>query len=61
MKTETHKAESMVEELRKIRDQIGLEIQDLNPEQVLEYFNKQKGLLPKSYWNKADDLKPENK
>jgi len=61
MKTETKQTESMVEQLRKIRDQIGVEIQDLNPKQVLEYFNQQKGFLPKSYWDKPSDPKQENK
>ncbi len=61
MNTETQKTESMVEQLRKIRDQIGLEIQDMTPEQVLNYFNHQKGFLPKSYWNKTSDSKKENK
>ncbi len=49
----------MVEQLRKIRDEIGVEIQDLNPKQVLEYFNQQKGLLPKFYWDKAKEQKKE--
>lgn len=61
MNTETQKTESMVEQLRKIRDQIGLEIQDMTPNQVLEYFNQQKGFLPKSYWNKTSDSKKENR
>jgi len=59
MKTETKQTESMVEQLRKIRDEIGVEIQDLNPKQVLEYFNQQKGLLPKFYWDKAKEQKKE--
>ena len=59
MKTENKQTESRVEQLRKIRDQIGVEIQDLNPKQVLEYFNQQKGLLPKSYWDKAKEQKKE--
>lgn len=53
--------DSVVEQLRKIRDQIGLEIQDMTPEQVLEYYNQKEGLLPKSYWNKTDEPKQENK
>ncbi|RYE36490.1 MAG: hypothetical protein EOP42_03140 [Sphingobacteriaceae bacterium] len=55
MKTETQEEESMVAQLRKIRDQIGLEIQDMTPEQVLEYYNNKKGLLPKEVWTKAKE------
>ncbi len=61
MKTETQKTESMVAQLRKIRDQIDNEIKDMTTEQVLEYFNRQEGFLPKSYWDKTDDPKQENK
>ncbi len=61
METENEESESMVAHLRKIRDRIGLEIQDMTPEQVLEYFNQKEGLLPKSYWNKTDEPKQENK
>lgn len=50
----------MVAQLRKIRDQIDIEIQDMTPEQVLEYFNKQEGLLPKSYWDKGKHQKKES-
>ncbi len=50
---------SMVAQLRKIRDQIGLEIQDMTPEQVLEYYNQKEGLLPKSYWDKGKHQKKE--
>ncbi len=45
--------DSMVTQLQKIRDQIGLEIQDLNPEQVIEYYNNDEGFLPKEVWSKA--------
>ncbi|RYE18537.1 MAG: hypothetical protein EOP42_30515 [Sphingobacteriaceae bacterium] len=55
MKTETKEKESMVAQLRKIRDQIGLEIQDMTPEQVVEYYNNKKGLLPKEVWAKAKE------
>ncbi len=61
MKTEVQESESMVAQLRKIRDQIDTEIKDMTPEQVLNYFNQQKGFLPKSYWNKTSDSKKENK
>lgn len=61
MKTEVQESESMIAQLRKIRDQIDNEIKDMAPEQVVEYFNQQKGFLPKSYWNKTNEPKQENK
>jgi hypothetical protein len=45
----------MVAQLRKIRDQISLEIQDLNSEQMLAYFKSKKGLLPQEVWDKAKE------
>lgn len=53
MKTETKENESMVAQLRKIRDQIGLEIQDMTPQEVFEYYNQKEGLLPKEVWEQA--------
>lgn len=61
MKTETEQTISMVEELRKIRDKIGVEIQDLTHEQLMEYFNRQETFHPKSMWKKLRDSKQENK
>ncbi len=61
MKTEVQESESMISQLRKIRDQIDNETRDMTSEQVVEYYNQQKGFLPKSYWNKTSDLKQENK
>ncbi|MVN21702.1 hypothetical protein [Mucilaginibacter arboris] len=55
MKTETQQGESMVAQLRKIRDQISLEIQDMNSEQILAYFKSKKGLLPQEVWDKAKE------
>ncbi|WP_299289307.1 hypothetical protein [uncultured Mucilaginibacter sp.] len=60
MKTEVQESESMIAQLRKIRDQIDNETKDMTTEQVVAYFNQQKGLFPKSYWNKTGDLKQEN-
>ena len=59
MKTETQKTESMVEELRKIRDKISLEIQDMNSEQILAYFKNKKGLFPQEVWQKKEENKTE--
>ncbi len=59
MKTETQQAESMVAQLRKIRDQISLEIQDMNSEQILAYFKDKKGLLPQEVWQKKEENKTE--
>lgn len=59
MKTETQQAESMVAQLRKIRDKIGLEIQDMNSEQILAYFKDKKGLLPQEVWQKKEENKIE--
>ncbi len=51
--------EPMIAQLRKIRDQIDNQTKDMTPEQVVKYFNQQKGFMPKSYWNKTGDLKQE--
>ncbi|WP_419802611.1 hypothetical protein [Mucilaginibacter sp.] len=59
MKTETQQTESMVAQLRKIRDQISLEIQDMNSEQILAYFKDKKGLLPQEVWQKKEENKTE--
>ena len=61
MKTETQQAESMVAQLRKIRDQISLEIQDMNSEQILAYFKDKKGLFPQEIWQKKEENKTEPK
>jgi len=61
MNIETDHTKSYIEQLRDIRDQISLEIQDMTPEDVLEYFNKKEGLFLKSYWNKPSDPKQESK
>ena len=41
---------SCVNELRKIRDNINLEIQDLSLEQLRAYWSKQKTLHPAKIW-----------
>lgn len=54
MKTETKENKSMVAQLREIRDQMSLEIQDMNSEQMLAYFNNKKGLLPQEMWQQKE-------
>ncbi len=44
--------ESIIHELRQIRDQIGHEIQDMDFEELKIYINKNLTLHPKSVWNK---------
>jgi len=42
-----------VQELREIRDRINVEIQDMNVEQLKEYFNKQKTLHSSKEWQRG--------
>ncbi len=37
---------TVIEQLREIRDKINRDIKDMTPEQMKEYFNKQKTLHP---------------
>jgi hypothetical protein len=46
------KPNSTIQELRAIRDKIGLEIQDLNYEQLMKYVAKKSKLHPKRVWQK---------
>lgn len=55
MKTETKENKSMVAQLREIRDQISLEIQDMNSEQMLTYFKNKKSLFPQDVWQKKEE------
>lgn len=53
MKKEKAKAnKSDMELLREIRDQISLEIQDMNFAQLKKYFESRLTLHPKSVWQK---------
>ncbi|MFZ4544765.1 MAG: hypothetical protein ACOYOA_11985 [Saprospiraceae bacterium] len=55
MKTnETKKDESMLIELRSIRDKISAELAGMSPEQIVEYLHKKKTLHPSSFWEKQD-------
>ncbi len=55
MKTETKENKSMVAQLREIRDQISLEIQDMNSEQMLAYFKNKKSLFPQDVLQKKEE------
>jgi len=52
MKTEIDNNKSMVGELRKIRDKINAEIQDMTHEQLMQYFDQQETLHSKEFWKK---------
>lgn len=43
---------STVEDLRKIRDKIGLEIKDLSKDELLKYFKKESTIFPEKVWQK---------
>ena len=49
---------TIIEQLREIRDNINLDIKVMTPEQMKEYFNKQKTLHPTAIWQKAQDEVP---
>ena len=54
MKTDKKvKTESTVEQLRKIRDSISCEIQDMTFEQLKKYIDAQLTLHSKAVWQKA--------
>ncbi|RYY06602.1 MAG: hypothetical protein EOP43_05860 [Sphingobacteriaceae bacterium] len=55
MRTEVKENQSMVAQLREIRDQMSLEIQDMNSEQMLEYFKNKKILFPQNIWQKKEE------
>lgn len=50
MKTKTNKKENSLQELRDIRDRIGVEIQDLKYEELKKYIEEKAILHPKSVW-----------
>jgi len=55
MKIEKGKKEkSAIEELRKIRDEISLDIQDMTFQQLKKYVEERLTLHPKSAWRTLD-------
>jgi hypothetical protein len=51
MKTKLKKqVASTVDELRNIRDKIGVEIQDMSNDSIKKYFGKKTSLFPKRVW-----------
>ena len=46
------KEKSTVQQLREIREKIGIEIQDLNYEQLIKYIEKNTKLHPTRIWQK---------
>ncbi len=54
MKAKKEKKEkSAIQELREIRDNIGLEIKDMTYEQLKKYIEEKLALHPTSVWQKA--------
>lgn len=43
---------TVIEQLRKIRDEINFDIEDMTLEQLKEYLKKKKTLHPTSVWQK---------
>ena len=44
---------SMISQLRAIRDKISLEIKDMNKNEMKNYFKRKKSLFPESKWKEA--------
>jgi hypothetical protein len=44
---------SMISQLRAIRDKISLEIKDMNKTEMKNYFKRKKSLFPESKWKEA--------
>ena len=44
---------SLMSQLRVIRDKISLEIKDMNKEEIKNYFKRKKSLFPESKWKNA--------
>ena len=44
---------SLMSQLRAIRDKISLEIKDMNKEEIKNYFKRTKSLFPESKWKNA--------
>ena len=44
---------SLMSQLRAIRDKISLEIKDMNKEEIKNYFKRKKSLFPESKWKNA--------
>ena len=52
MKTKVIKQQSIMEQLREIRDNLSAELKNMSPKQVKEFLDKQKTLHPKEFWDK---------
>jgi hypothetical protein len=48
-----NKKDSLIEQLRAIRDKISLEIKDMNKNEMKNYFKRKKSLFPESKWKEA--------
>ena len=44
---------SMISQLRAIRDKISLEIKDMNKNEMKNYFKRKKSLFPENKWKEA--------
>jgi hypothetical protein len=52
MKTINKKEKSVNERLREIRDEISVEIKDMDHKQLKKYLKSKKSLFPTSVWEK---------
>ena len=52
MKTIEKKEKSVNEKLREIRDQISMDIKDMDHKQLKKYLKTKKSLFPASVWGK---------
>ena len=48
-----NKKDSLIEQLRAIRDKISLEIKDMNKNEMKNYFKRKKSLFPENKWKEA--------
>jgi hypothetical protein len=48
-----NKKDSLIKQLRAIRDKISLEIKDMNKNEMKNYFKRKKSLFPESKWKEA--------
>lgn len=44
---------SLIDQLREIRDNVSLDIKDMNSEQLKDYLNKKETLHPKAIWQNS--------
>ncbi|MBU2447177.1 MAG: hypothetical protein KJ666_16610 [Bacteroidetes bacterium] len=54
--TKKKKEKSAIQELRDIRDKIGLDIQDMTFEQLKKYIDERLTLHPTAAWRKRGDV-----